>query len=142
MLRLIKNLSSASNALETLESVGTIELLADFLITNSKSAHYKEISNQVLSAIFNLCRLNKPRQEKTALAGIIPILQQIVQAERPLKEFALPILCDFAHAGKVCRRLLWKHDVLGTYLNVLGDPYWQVNALDAILAWFTVHKLR
>jgi hypothetical protein len=95
----------------------------------------QEISNQVLSALFNLCRLNKPRQEKIAMAGMVPILQQIVVAERPLKEFALPILCDFAHAGKACRRLLWKHDCISTYLNVLGDPYWQVNALDAILAW-------
>jgi diadenosine tetraphosphatase ApaH/serine/threonine PP2A family protein phosphatase len=67
---------------------------------------------------------------------MVPILQQIVQAERPLKEFALPILCDFAHAGKPCRKLLWKHDCLKMYLGVLGDPYWQVNALDAILAWY------
>jgi hypothetical protein len=43
MLKVIKNLSSASNTLETLDSVGTIELLADFLITNAKSAHYKVI---------------------------------------------------------------------------------------------------
>jgi hypothetical protein len=89
----------------------------------------------VLSALFNLCRLNKPRQEKTAMAGMVPILQQIVRAERPLKEFALPILCDFAHAGKLCRRLLWKNECLTTYLTVLSDQYWQVNALDAILAW-------
>jgi hypothetical protein len=41
MLKVIKNLSSWSNTLETLDSVGTIELLADFLITNSKSEHYK-----------------------------------------------------------------------------------------------------
>jgi hypothetical protein len=41
MLKVIKNLSSASNTLDTLETVRTIELLADFLITNSKSAHYK-----------------------------------------------------------------------------------------------------
>jgi hypothetical protein len=41
MLKVIKNLSSASNTLDTLDSVGTIELLADFLITNSKNAHYK-----------------------------------------------------------------------------------------------------
>jgi hypothetical protein len=43
MLKVIKNLSSASNTLDTLDSVGTIELLADFLITNSKSAHYKVV---------------------------------------------------------------------------------------------------
>jgi hypothetical protein len=90
-----------------------------------------------LSALFNLCRLNKQRQETTAAAGMVPILQHIVQSDRPLKEFALPILCDFAHAGKLCRKLLWRHECLTTYLNVLGDPYWQVNALDAILAWFS-----
>lgn len=41
MLKVIKNLSSWSNTLETLDSVGTIELLGDFLITSSKSEHYK-----------------------------------------------------------------------------------------------------
>jgi hypothetical protein len=66
---------------------------------------------------------------------MVPILQQIVISERPLKEFALPILCDFAHAGKSCRRLLWRLECLSTYLTILGDQYWQVNALDAILAW-------
>jgi hypothetical protein len=48
MLKVIKNLSSASNTLETLESVGTIELIADFLITNSKNAHYKVCSRYSL----------------------------------------------------------------------------------------------
>ena len=41
MLKVIKNLSSWSNTLEILDAVGTIELLADFLITNSKNEHYK-----------------------------------------------------------------------------------------------------
>jgi len=41
MLKVIRNLSSWSNTLETLDAVGTIELLVDFLITNSKSEHYK-----------------------------------------------------------------------------------------------------
>jgi hypothetical protein len=51
MLKVIKNLSSASNTLETLESVGTIELISDFLITNSKNAHYKVHScHSVLTA--------------------------------------------------------------------------------------------
>ena len=50
MLKVIKNLSSASNTLETLDYVGTIELLADFLITNSKSAYYK------VTSYFRLCR--------------------------------------------------------------------------------------
>ena len=43
MLKVIRNLTSWSNTLETLDVVGTIELLVDFLITNSKSEHYKVI---------------------------------------------------------------------------------------------------
>jgi hypothetical protein len=54
MLKVIKNLSSASNTLETLESVGTIELIADFLITNSKNAHYKVYSRYSLLTAGNI----------------------------------------------------------------------------------------
>lgn len=59
----------------------------------------------MVNALFNLCRLSKIRQEEAAVAGAIPILQRVVQGSSPLKQFALPILCDFAHASKTCRRL-------------------------------------
>jgi len=64
MLKVIKNLSSSSNTLETLDSVGTIELLADFLTTNSKSAHYKVIS---------------PNLQKLTAGNFKPSPQRIVQ---------------------------------------------------------------
>lgn len=59
----------------------------------------------MVNALFNLCRLSSVRQEEAAIAGAIPILQQIVSGSSPLKQFALPILCDFAHASKTCRKL-------------------------------------
>lgn len=74
--------------------------------------------------------------------GIIPVLQNIVKTDRPLKEFALPILCDMAHSGKRCRRLLWQNDGLEFYISLLSDPYWQVTALDAIFVWLQEETAR
>jgi len=96
-----------------------------------------------------MTRLSKARQEEAASSGIIPLLKKVIQNKSPLKQFALPILCDLANAGKVSRRLLWQNQgmqrervlnsarrmLIQVYLNLLDDPYWRVSALDAILAW-------
>lgn len=62
-------------------------------------------------------------------------MKREVEVSSPLKQFALPILCDLASAGKSCRTLLWQHDCLKLYLKLLSDPYFQVSALEAILVW-------
>jgi hypothetical protein len=95
----------------------------------------QEIANHVVNALYNLCRLSKPRQEEAALAGVIPILQRVVKSSSPLKQFALPILCDFAHTSKTCRKLLWQKDGFAFYLGLLRDPFWGITALESILAW-------
>jgi hypothetical protein len=95
----------------------------------------QEICNHVVNALYNLCRLSKSRQEEAALAGAIPALQKLIDGASPLKQFALPILCDFAHAGRNCRELLWKNKGFVMYLGLLKDPYWSVPAMEAILVW-------
>lgn len=65
----------------------------------------QEIQNHAVNTLFNLCRLSSERQSEAAAAGAIPLLQRIVRDNSPLKQFALPILCDFAHAGKATRKL-------------------------------------
>lgn len=45
---------------------------------------------KVLQTLFNLCRLNKGRQEETAQSGIIPHLRKLVNSRSPLRQFALP----------------------------------------------------
>ncbi|CAG8548816.1 12494_t:CDS:2 [Ambispora leptoticha] len=139
MLKCIKNLSMNSNTLESLQSAGAIEVLTEILVQKG-SRDRPEIANQVLNTMFNLCRINKSRQEKAAQAGIIPYLQSFAKSQ--LRQFALPILCDMAHGNRVCRDLLWKNDGLRFYISLLMDPYWQVNALEAILAWLQGEKLR
>ncbi|KAL4906435.1 hypothetical protein BDW74DRAFT_150347 [Aspergillus multicolor] len=135
MLKFIKNLSMLSTTLDALQNSNAIDVLTDLLRSTMKRPHFKEVSNQILNTIYNMCRLNKSRQEDAALNGIVPLLQKIVKTERPLKEFALPILCDMAHSGKVGRRELWRNKGLAFYISLLSDPYWQVTALDAIFIW-------
>ncbi|CAL5873903.1 uncharacterized protein PFLUO_LOCUS8186 [Penicillium psychrofluorescens] len=135
MLKFIKNLSMLSTTLESLQNSNAIDVLTDLLRSTMKRTHFREVSNQILNTIYNMCRLNKSRQEDAALNGIVPLLQKIVKTERPLKEFALPILCDMAQSGKVGRRELWRNKGLAFYISLLADPYWQVTALDAIFTW-------
>ncbi|CAG8672127.1 12721_t:CDS:2, partial [Acaulospora morrowiae] len=135
MLKCIKNISMNSNTLEALQKAKTIQVLTA-IMDKQEAPYITEIANQVLNTMYNLCRINKSRQEEAAKAGLIPHLQYFASKKTPLKQFALPILCDMAHTGQVCRDLLWKHNVLQLYLDLLIDPYWQVNALEAIIAWF------
>ncbi|KAL1998867.1 hypothetical protein VTN02DRAFT_5456 [Thermoascus thermophilus] len=135
MLKFIKNLSMLSTTLDSLQNSNAIDVLTELLRSTMKGPHFREVSNQILNTIYNMCRLSKSRQEDAALNGIIPLLQKIVKTERPLKEFALPILCDMAHSGKVGRRELWRNKGLAFYISLLSDPYWQVTALDAIFTW-------
>ncbi|KAI4189385.1 MAG: hypothetical protein L6R41_001493 [Letrouitia leprolyta] len=142
MLKFVKNLSMLSTTLDSLQNSNAIDVLIELLRSNFSESHFREISNQVLNTIYNLCRLNKSRQEDAALNGIIPVLQHIIKTERPLKEFAYPILCDMAHSGKVGRRELWRNKGLPFYISLLADPYWQVTALDAIFVWLQEETAR
>lgn len=137
MLKFIKNLSMLSTTLEVLHSADTLEFLINVLRHYLDIGHnmFREVSNQVLNTMFNLCRLSKERQEYAAVNGIIPLLMQIMKTDRPPKEFALPILCDMAHSSSKGRRYLWQNKGLDFYISLLADQYWQVSALDAIFVW-------
>lgn len=135
MLKFIKNLSMLSTTLDVLHNSNAIDVLTELLDWGMNQPHCRELSNQILNTIYNLCKLSKRRQEDAAIDGIIPILIKIVKQERPLKEFALPILCDMAHSSRATRRELWQNKGLAFYISLLADPYWQVTALDAIFTW-------
>ena len=143
MLKFIKNLSMLSTTLDTLHNSNVIDVLSELLSNNMNKPHFREMSNQILNTIYNLCRLSKRRQEDAALVGIIPILIKIVKQEKtPVKEFALPILCDMAHSTRAARRELWQNKGLAFYVSLLSDPYWQVTALDAIFTWLQEETAR
>jgi hypothetical protein len=141
MLKFIKNISMLNTTHDALQNSNAIEVLTDLLSSSIDLPQFREISNNVLHILFNLCRLSRPRQEDAALNGLIPLLQHVVRTERPLKELALPILCDMAHCGYVGRKVLWQNKGLQFYISLLADKYWQVTALDAILIWYDVFRL-
>lgn len=87
---------------------------------------------KVLHALFNLCKINKRRQEQAAENGIIPHLMHIIMTDSPLKQYALPLLCDMAHASRNSREQLRAHGGLDVYLSLLDDVFWSVTALDSI----------
>jgi len=135
MLKAVKHLSMNATLLDVLQNANAIEILIRIMDEQSSGPHSAETSNHIFQTLYNLCRLNKSRQEEAAQAGIIPGLKRVIEASSPLKQFALPILCDLASAGKSCRTCLWQHDGLKLYLRLLADPYFQVSALEAVLAW-------
>ncbi|KDN49612.1 hypothetical protein K437DRAFT_255295 [Tilletiaria anomala UBC 951] len=134
-VRIIKNLSMHPQIMDQLQNCNSIEVLTRILSDHHGGPCGNEISNQVLNAIYNLCRLSKSRQEEAAQAGIIPQLLRVARTNSPMRQFALPTLCDFAHASKATRKIFWQHDGLRFYLQLLEDVYWQVPALDSVLVW-------
>ncbi|KAG6853052.1 hypothetical protein C0991_007196 [Blastosporella zonata] len=135
MLKAVKHLSMNATLLDVLQNANAIEILIRILDEQSSGPHSAEMSNHIFQTCYNLCRLNKSRQEEAAQAGILPCLKRVIETSSPLKQFALPILCDLASAGKSCRTFLWQHDGLRMYLKLLDDPYFQVSALESILSW-------
>lgn len=160
MLKFIKNLSSLSSTHEALQNSNAIDILIELLKSTrqkdalTRSQHrsasdptrlppfHREISNQILNTMYNLCRHNKSRQEEAALSDIIPLLKEVVREGGPLKEFALPVLLEMVNSGKVARKMLWDARGLAFYVSLLGDRNWAVTALDAIFVWLQEETAR
>ena len=139
-LKFFKSLSSVTSTLETLHNANAIEKLVQ-LLGNQLLPGFQEAANHILTTLFNLCRIDKSRQYEAVSVGLIPILKRIILDNRPLKDMALPMLCNLAH-NKECRRLLWSQRGLEFYLELLADPFWQVNAFEAIVVWFVEEPAR
>jgi hypothetical protein len=133
LLKCLKNLSMepTAAALNDIENCGAIEALVDILNGPLRD----KLKNYIVPCIFNMCRINKRRQEKAAVHGIIPHLQRLVKDESHLRQFALPILFDLAHTSAITRAELWKNDGVVFYINMLQEKYWQSLSLISLTAW-------
>lgn len=131
LLKCINHLSTDPNCLENLQRADAIK----YLIPNLELREgplVSQIHNEVLNSLFNLCKINKRRQEQAAENGIIPHLMNFIMSQSPLKQYALPLLCDMAHASRNSREQLRAHGGLDVYLSLLEDEVWSVIALDSI----------
>ncbi|KAG2318344.1 hypothetical protein Bca52824_011557 [Brassica carinata] len=131
ILKCTNHLSTDPNCLESLQRADAIKHLIPNLEVKEGNL-VDQIHHEVLSALFNLCKINKRRQEQAAENGIIPHLMLFVMSDSPLKQYALPLLCDMAHASRNSREQLRVHGGLDVYLSLLDDEYWSVIALDSI----------
>ena len=104
-----------------------------------RADHRQELSSPIVGdlvgALYNLCRLNKPRQRIAAEAGAIGPLVAICRRDTPVRQLARPIICELAHGDAATRKLLWPHGGPQIYVELLLDPYWAAPALEAIAAW-------
>ncbi|XP_024396492.1 MAP3K epsilon protein kinase 1 isoform X3 [Physcomitrium patens] len=131
ILRCINQLSTEPNTLEALQRADAIKHLVPFL--EHRDGLYADIiQNEVLSSLHNLCKINKRRQEQAAESGIIPHLMHFILSDSPLKHYALPLLCDMAHASRYTREQLRAYKGLDIYLNLLDDKDWAVTAIDSL----------
>nr|ADK36643.1 MAPKKKe [Nicotiana benthamiana] len=131
LLKCINHLSTDPHCLERLQRADAIK----YLIPNldlKEGPLVSQIHHEVLHALFNLCKINKRGQEQAAENGIIPHLMHFIMTSSPLKQYALPLLCDMAHASRNSREQLRAHGGLDVYLSLLEDDLWSVTALDSI----------
>ncbi|XP_026659914.2 MAP3K epsilon protein kinase 1-like isoform X4 [Phoenix dactylifera] len=131
ILKCINHLSTDPNCLENLQRADAIKHLIPNLELR-EGPLIAQIHNEVLNALFNLCKINKRRQEQAAENGIIPHLMNFIMSDSPLKQYALPLLCDMAHASRNSREQLRAHGGLDVYLNLLEDEAWAGTALDSL----------
>jgi hypothetical protein len=82
--------------------------------------------------------LNKSRQESAVKAGLIPFLQFVINNNKPLKEFAVPLMCELAGSSQVTRSILLENNGLAFYFDLLKDlkGSFLTDALEAITVWY------
>ncbi|KAF3603149.1 hypothetical protein F2Q69_00038525 [Brassica cretica] len=131
ILECINHLSTDPDCLQTLQRANAIKHLIPNLDLKEGNLVY-QIHHEVLSALFNLCKINKRRQEQAAEHGIIPHLMHFIMSASSLKQYALPLLCDMAHASHYSREQLRAHGGLDVYMSLLDDESWSVIALDSL----------
>ncbi|CAI9275313.1 unnamed protein product [Lactuca saligna] len=131
LLKCINLLSTDPHCLEHLQRADAIKHLIPNLDLKDGPL-VSQIHHEVLNALFNLCKINKRRQEQAAENGIIPHLMRFIMSDSPLRQYALPLLCDMAHASRNSREQLRAHGGMDVYLSLLEDQLWSVTALDSI----------
>jgi hypothetical protein len=76
----LKNLSMEPLALNSLESAGILETLMPLLAGPLVGAR-----THILPCLFNMCRINKRRQDRVAELGLVPHLKKVISAGSPLR---------------------------------------------------------
>ena len=127
--------------MEPLQLAGACRILVPLISGVARAQGMKqysrEVQSQAMFTLYNLCKVNKERQEQAARAGLVPHAQVIASTDGPLRQLAVPLLCDLAHAGRYARAELWRHGAVKTFIQLLEHGYWHSIALNALATWLT-----
>lgn len=136
ILKFFRSISCISELLRPLHSADILEFYVSILHEHpAYSAHYKEVLNIVCPSLYNCCYLNHSKELELVKLGVVPFYKELSKINLPFRQFVLPILCEFVYCDIYVRQMLFKHNILHVYLNLLVDPYWHSNAMDSILHW-------
>lgn len=81
--------------------------------------------------------MNRRRLELCIRSNVLADIIPLIRMNHPLKQFALPIVCDAAHISKSVQQILDQYDIFALYVELLngGDEYWQLHALESLSVW-------
>lgn len=134
-LACFKHLSMDPNTLDSLQKAGAISVLVQFLHVY-EGIFATQMLGHVIQALFNLCKINRTRQEAAVVAGIVPPLKSLVESRNLVLQLALPMLCDFAHTSKRSRQDLWRNGCVEFYLQQMKiHQNWRVILLESLTAF-------
>lgn len=138
LVKALYSVSTDSRTLDGLQACGAVSRLVPLL----EQAPDPALTQYLLMALFNLCRLVQARQVEAARGGLIPPLQAVIASNSTSKQFALPLLLEFARARPVLPEL-WKHEGVAFYVGLFEQGYpWQVQAVDALASWLAAEPER
>lgn len=105
LMKTVKNLSSDPNVLPFLSIfIEPLLSITQQLVKTKNFAMVKgneifvilqEVVNPVINTLYALCKKSRHRQEVAAKIGLIPFLLFVYENNRPLREFAVPLLCKY-----------------------------------------------
>lgn len=109
-----------------------------FFILLTNFLFLKEIFNQITHSLFHLTKKNRTRQEIATKCGLIPFLIFVVNNNKPLKDLAVPMICELASSSVETRKILLDNGGIHFYMELLRDPKgtFNIDATDAIAHWF------
>ncbi|KAI5968620.1 CDC15 [Candida theae] len=137
ILKFFRSMSCIGDVLKYLYKADIVEFLARLLEKYVPlRSNYKEIINNIAPLLYNCLSLNHAKEMEFVNLGALPHLRTLSMVKLPFRQFILPIVCELVYCGKSVRAKLRSCDILGLYFNLLLDPYWQSNALEALCAWY------
>ncbi|GIQ88559.1 hypothetical protein KIPB_010836, partial [Kipferlia bialata] len=95
-------------------------------------AFESSVRSPALSALYNICRLDRHSQEQAVEAGIVPLLHTICTSNDVLRQFAIPLVLNLTRASNKTRDALWRNNGVRLVLSFLALPIWTCAALEAL----------